>query len=128
MRKLVKAFSGTLLAITLGFAVVACTQVSDETKAAAGIYQLQSIAMNGTEVSGDNIAAVAERAGVSVLLSLELFDTGRYKLVSMDEPYEGNFKIEGNQITFTDGQDLTGSYENNTVTIDIQGIHAVFTK
>ncbi len=128
MRTLLKAFAGAFTAFALTVMMVACAQVSDETKAAAGVYNLQSIAMNGTEVSGENIDAVAKRAGVSVLLSLELLDTGKYKLVSMDEPYEGNFKVEGNQITFTDGQDLAGLFENNTVTIDIQAIHAVFKK
>jgi hypothetical protein len=127
MNKVLKVVVATILVLAMSSALFACG-ASTETKAAAGVYKLESITANGATVSGADIDTVAAAANVSVLLSLELFNTGKYKLVSMDVAYEGNFKIEGTKIIFTDGQDLTGTYENNTVTVDVEGINAVFKK
>jgi hypothetical protein len=127
MNRVLKVVVATTLVLAMSSALFACG-ASAETKAAAGVYKLESITANGATVSGADIDTVAAAANVSVLLSLELFNTGKYKLVSMDVTYEGNFKIEGTKIIFTDGQDLTGTYENNTVTVDVEGINAVFKK
>ncbi|HBT95899.1 MAG TPA: hypothetical protein DEB24_07405 [Coriobacteriia bacterium] len=137
MKKIVRVVMAAVLAMTMGAALVACGGVSDETKAAAGMYKLESVTVEGTTVT---VKEYEELTGDDILsgFTLELTDAGKYAMAYAEADASGNltesvengdFSVSGSEIKFKKGAispETVGSFESGKITVTVEEVTLIY--
>jgi hypothetical protein len=139
MKRIARIVLAAMLVLAMGAALTGCAGVSEETKAAAGIYKLDSITVNGQTITVEDYKA-ATGDDILSTFTLELTEAGKYTMAYAEDDGSGGIKegtengdvsVSGTEISFKLGifaPATVGSIQNGTVTIEVDGTKLVYKK
>ena len=110
-----------LLFLIVSISLFAGCGGSGNDPALTGKYTLVAYEQDGEEILTEMVDMLKEFgiAEDNFEMYLEFQSGGKFKLVSFDEEQKGTFKVNGTTVILsTDGEDLKGKMEGNTIIIE----------